>query len=64
MDRFPRHIAKIISLCVVYGIDFWQLMKAGGSQIDDSGKAPLFGSDFNDFRDFGLRMRGKNGTHG
>lgn len=46
-DRFPRHIAKIISLCVVYGIDFWQLMQAGGSRIDDADKAPLFGPDFN-----------------
>jgi hypothetical protein len=45
-DRFPRHVAKIISLCVVYGIDFWQLMRAGGSQIDDSDKVPLFGPDF------------------
>ena len=42
IDRFPRHIAKIISLCVVYGIDFWQLMQAGGSQIDEAGKSPLF----------------------
>jgi hypothetical protein len=47
IDRFPRHIAKIISLCVVYGIDFWQLMQAGGSQVDDAGKAPLFSSEFN-----------------
>lgn len=46
VDRFPRHIAKIISLCVIYGIDFWQLMRAGGSQIDDSAKAALFGPDF------------------
>jgi hypothetical protein len=55
-DRFPRHIAKIISLCVVYGIDFWQLMRAGGSQIDDSGKAPLFGPDFSVPHDFGFGM--------
>jgi hypothetical protein len=41
-DRFPRHIAKIISLCVVYGIDFWELMRAGGSEIiDDCRKAPV-----------------------
>lgn len=53
-DRFPRHIAKIISLCVVYGIDFWQLMEAGGSQIDDAGKAPLFSSDPSFSDDFGF----------
>ncbi len=41
MERLPRHAAKIISLCVVYCIDFWQLMKAGGVRIDDSGKMPL-----------------------
>jgi hypothetical protein len=64
MDRFPRHIAKIISLCVVYGIDFWQLMRAGGSQIDDSGKAPLFGPDFSIPHDFGRTPYGENVRHG
>jgi hypothetical protein len=59
-DRFPRHIAKIISLCVVYGIDFWQLMQAGGTQIDDSGKAPLLGPDFGIPHDFGLKTYGDN----
>ncbi|MGH9517244.1 MAG: hypothetical protein ACRD3P_16375 [Terriglobales bacterium] len=58
MDRFPRHIPKIMSLCVVYGIDFWQLMRAGGSQIDDSSKAPLFGPEFSVPRHFGV------GTYG
>ena len=54
LDRFPRHIAKIISLCIVYGIDFWQLMQAGGSGIDDSHKAPLFGSEVSIAHDSGL----------
>ena len=53
-DRFPRHIAKIISLCVVYGIDFWQLMQAGGSKIDDADKAPLFSSGFSTPHHFGF----------
>jgi hypothetical protein len=53
-DRFPRHIAKIISLCVVYGIDFWQLMQAGGNKIDDAGKAPLFSSGFSIPHHFGF----------
>ena len=44
IDRFPRHIAKIISLCVIYGIDFWQFMQAGGVQADDSDMVPLLSS--------------------
>ncbi len=64
VDRFPRHIAKIISLCVVYGIDFWQLMKAGGSQIDDAGKAPLFDPEFRITHDFGLGSYRRNVKHG
>jgi hypothetical protein len=63
-DRFPRHIAKIISLCVVYGIDFWQLMRAGGSQIDDSDKVPLFGPDFSIPHDSGRGTYSENIRHG
>jgi hypothetical protein len=46
IDRLPRHIAKIISLCIIYGIDFWQFMQAGGVKINDSDKAPVFSSSF------------------
>jgi hypothetical protein len=42
MNKLPRHIAKIMSLCIIYGIDFWELMEAGGSRLDDSNKVPLF----------------------
>jgi hypothetical protein len=67
IDRLPRHIAKIISLCVVYGIDFWQLMRAGGSQVDDAGKAPLFSSDFSSnlkiSGDFGFGSYRENVRH-
>jgi hypothetical protein len=63
-DRFPRHIAKIISLCVVYGIDFWQLMEAGGSQIDDCGKAPLFGPEFSIAHKFAPETYGEKVKHG
>jgi hypothetical protein len=42
MNKLPRHIAKIMSLCIIYGIDFWELMEAGGSRLDDSDKTPLF----------------------
>jgi hypothetical protein len=63
-DRFPRHIAKIITLCVIYGIDFWELMRAGGTHIDDSGKAPLFGPDFGILHNFGFGTYGENVRHG
>jgi hypothetical protein len=42
MNKLPRHIAKIMSLCIIYGIDFWEMMEAGGSRIDDSDKSHLF----------------------
>jgi hypothetical protein len=64
IDHFPRHIAKIITLCVVYGIDFWLFMRAGGSQIDDSGKAPLFGAEFSIAHNFGVGTYGENVRHG
>jgi hypothetical protein len=41
MERLPRHIAKIISLCVTYGMDLGQFLAAGAVHIDDSGKAAL-----------------------
>lgn len=63
IDRFPRHIAKIISLCVVYGIDFWQLMQAGGSEIDDSTKADLFSPEFLP-HNFGFKTYRENVKHG
>jgi hypothetical protein len=30
MDTVPRHVAKIVSLCIVYCIDFWDLLEASG----------------------------------
>ena len=41
-DKLPRHVPKIMSLCIVYGIDPWDLLKASGIDVDDSDKAPLF----------------------
>jgi hypothetical protein len=41
MNKVPRHVAKIITLCIVYGLHFCELMKAGGIHIDDSDKVPL-----------------------
>lgn len=41
MGRLPRHIAKILSLCVAYCIDVRELMESAGVLIDDSAKLPL-----------------------
>lgn len=41
MDRLPRHIAKIFSLCVAYCMDVQDLMEAAGVRIDESDKLPL-----------------------
>jgi hypothetical protein len=41
MGGLPRHVAKIISLCVVYCLDLRQLMEAAGVYADDSNKMPL-----------------------
>jgi hypothetical protein len=41
MGRLPRHIAKIISLCVAYCMDVRQFLAAAGVHIDDSEKAHL-----------------------
>jgi hypothetical protein len=38
IDQVPRHIAKVISLCVIYGIDLFLLLKAAGIHVDDRGK--------------------------
>ena len=41
MDRLPRHIAKIISLCIAYCLDIRQLLETAGVFVDDSDKVPL-----------------------
>ncbi len=41
MGRLPRHLAKIISLCVTYCMDIRELVQAAGVNIDDSAKVPL-----------------------
>ncbi len=41
MGRLPRHIAKIISLCITYCLDIRQLMEAAGVHVDDVNKMPL-----------------------
>jgi hypothetical protein len=46
MDRLPRHIAKIISLCIAYCLDIRQLLETVGVYVDDSDKVPLPIVDF------------------
>jgi hypothetical protein len=41
MSKLPRHIAKIMSLCIIYCMDVRDLMQAAGVVIDDSTKLPL-----------------------
>ena len=37
----PRHIQKMISLCILYCIDFWTFLRAGGLPLDGLGNDPL-----------------------
>jgi hypothetical protein len=41
LGRLPRHIAKIISLCIMYCVDIRELLTVAGVHIDDSNKMPL-----------------------
>jgi hypothetical protein len=45
MDRLPRHVAKIISLCIAYCLDIRQLLEGAGVYVDDTAKSPLPGLD-------------------
>jgi hypothetical protein len=36
-----RHVQKIISLCVLYCIDFWNFLRAGGLPVEFLGNNPL-----------------------
>jgi hypothetical protein len=40
-DRLPRHVSKVMSLCIVYGIDPFDLMATVGIRVDDCDKMPL-----------------------
>ncbi len=41
MGKLPRHIAKIMSLCMIYCMDIRELLQAVGVRIDDSTKLDL-----------------------
>ena len=37
----PRHIQRIISLCVLYCIDFWQFLRVSGLRLDQAEREPI-----------------------
>ena len=39
--RLPVHIHKIISVCVLYSLGFWELLAAAGLDTGDSGHEPI-----------------------
>jgi hypothetical protein len=41
IDTAPRHTGKIMTLCILYGIDFFQYLNCADIQYDDSRKSPL-----------------------
>jgi hypothetical protein len=40
-DGLPRHISKIFSLCIAYGMDLWQYLRAGGVPVDELNGAAI-----------------------
>jgi hypothetical protein len=41
MGKLPRHAAKILSLCILYCVDMWELLNTAGVYVDDSARLPL-----------------------
>jgi hypothetical protein len=37
----PRHIHKILALCVLYSLAFWDILVAAGLKIDGAGQQPM-----------------------
>jgi len=37
----PRHIQKLMSLCVLYSIDFWEFLRSSGMPLDQAGGEPI-----------------------
>ena len=44
MNHPPRHVAKIITLCILYGIDFYHYLNCAGIPFNDSEKSPMPGA--------------------
>lgn len=45
LNKIPRHVAKLISLSAVYGIDPLELLRTAGIRVDDRAKASFGLSD-------------------
>jgi hypothetical protein len=37
----PRHLQKVLTLCILYSIDFWQFLRTSGLPIDKAGREPI-----------------------
>lgn len=40
-SRLPAHIHKSISLCILYSLGFWELLRAAGVDLGDAGHEPI-----------------------
>ncbi len=40
-ETLPRHIPKVFSLCVIYAMDFWEYLRAGGIPVDELRGRPI-----------------------
>jgi hypothetical protein len=41
LDTPPRHIHKIMSLCIIYSIAFWDFLSSAGMNIEQLGREPV-----------------------
>ena len=41
LDSSPRHVHKVITLCVVYGLHFSTFLKSVGLNVEEAGKHPI-----------------------
>ena len=41
LDTPPRHIHKIMSLCIIYGITFWDFLSSAGMNLQQLGQGPI-----------------------
>src|SRR5258708_34358359 len=40
-NSVPRHIAKILSFCILYCLDLWSYLRAAGIRFEEAGHEPL-----------------------
>jgi hypothetical protein len=41
LDIFPRHIQRIMSLCIIYCIAFWDFLSSAGMNLEELGQEPI-----------------------